>query len=100
MSCRNCASSASSIIVYGTPWGALAILGWVRVYIVYRTLSLESLPAVGIVAVSVVLGVGLGWAAWFGLDSWSWGDYGEGHRWAGELAVCVLGTAGWCLAAA
>src|SRR5579872_6673067 len=71
--------------------GAAAVLGWVVVLVLHRVRSLRQPALGGLVVGALVLGGGLGWALWCGLSGWSWGDFGAGPRWLGELTACILG---------
>jgi hypothetical protein len=75
--------------------GAIAILGWILVYLLHRrkTERLRSPPAW--ITVASVVGAFAGYWVWSNL--WTWGDIGVGSRWIGELAVCVFGAIGWCI---
>jgi hypothetical protein len=79
--------------------GALAIVGWVAVLFLYRRRSVRPSGSVGLAAVAIVFGGGLGGALWIALSAYSWGDIGVGERWLGELAACVLGGVAWVLVA-
>ena len=78
--------------------GAVAITGWVLVYVLLRARPITVRLLARLAAGSAVVGSGLGWVTWWGLSAWSWGDYGVGSRWVGELTACILGMVGWCLA--
>jgi hypothetical protein len=79
--------------------GAVAVLGWLTVLVLFRKRQLRQ-PVLGVlVVVAIALGGGLGWAAWSGLADYTWGEVGIGSRWLSELSACVLGCVAWLLVA-
>ncbi len=77
--------------------GAVAIIGWIAVLLLYRIRTPNQPSLRLLVAGAVLIGGGLGWALWSRLERWSWGDIGVASRWLGEMTACILGGVAWLL---